>query len=46
MGTLNNVKTDYDLEIQRLLENRETTRGPNSNTKYKTARRNENKEKN
>ena len=45
MITLNNVITDYDIELQRLLENHETTRGPNSITKYKTARRNEYKEK-
>ena len=30
MVTLNNVITDYDLELQRFLEGHETTRGPNS----------------
>ena len=45
MATLNNVITDYDLELQRLLEVHETTRGPISKTQCKTARRNEYKEK-
>ena len=45
MATLNNVITDYDLELQRLLEGHETTRGPSSKTQFKTARRNECKEK-
>ena len=45
MLTLNNVITDYDLELQRLLEGHETTRGSNSKTQCKTARRNDYKEK-
>ena len=45
MGTLNNAITDYDIELQRSLENHETTSGTKSITKYKTARRNEYKEK-
>ena len=32
MVTLNNIITDYEIERQRLFENHETTRGPNSNT--------------
>ena len=45
MVTLNSVITDYDLELQRLLEGHETTRGPNSKTHCKTALRNEYKDK-
>ena len=45
MVTLNSVITDYDLELKRLLEGHETTRGPNSKTQCKTALRNEYKDK-
>ena len=45
MVTLNSVITDYDLELQRLLEGHEATRGPNSKTQCKTALRNEYKDK-
>ena len=45
MVTLNSVITDYDLELQRLLEGHEITRGRNSKTQCKTALRNEYKDK-
>ena len=45
MAYLNNIITDNDIEFQRLLENKETTREANSCTKAKRAKRNECKEK-
>ena len=44
MAYLNNIITDNDIEFQRLLENKETTREANSCTKAKRAKRNECKE--
>ena len=45
MERLNNVISDYDHELQRLLHGHETTRGPTSKSKFKTIRRNEIKDK-
>ena len=45
MERLNNVISDYDNKLQRLLQGHETTRGPTSKSKFKTARRNEIKDK-
>ena len=44
MAYLNNILTDNDIEFQRLVENKETTREANSCTKAKRAKRNECKE--
>ena len=45
MASLNDVISDNDIELQRLMEGLDTTRGPNSYTKTKTDRRNFAKEK-
>ena len=40
MASLNDMISDNDIELQRLMEGLDTTRGPNSYTKTKTDRRN------
>ena len=45
MACLDNIIADNDIEFQRLLQNKETTRGANSCTKAKIEKRNECKEK-
>ena len=45
IACLDNVISDYNIELQRLLQGTETTRGANSNTKAKRNSRNKYKEK-
>ena len=45
MACLDNIIADNYIEFQRLLQNKETTRGANSCTKAKIEKRNECKEK-